>query len=532
MIALNLILCLFFMQLNWQEAVAGDIYVDDDPQMVRAQELICNDKMTMARAFATKLLRTHPKNIQLLNLRAFIDGYLCKYEESETDLSIILNQDPDNIAALSRRSFARLNLKKYKPAIEDLNKLIELLPDDVPSLSNRGRAYSFLGEKDKAKADFDTGGLFLLNNEVILAPNKEVLQNLLARINAQMTARPKESYLAMTRARCHLKLGKYEKGIEDAGLALTLTKSLTKSLSTRVRFIRANLYSRAGQTVKAIDDYSYVIDQSVKGQAPQIVDWDYVPYCPENLSADKWQRRIIKIENVYVNRARLYAKEKNYLQAVDDCTKALKLNKHLVLALEVRAAAYRALGKPDLSLADYQKAVTITNGRQDLILGLAHATQNFDHEASGRTDLILSLSGTLASLNQKDQAISILNELITNAPKDKRLYLARAQAFLKAGNNKEAIKDANKLLTLAPQDPASLRILADCQAALKQYKQAIENYSKAVALGGGANVIEARANTYEKMGNQAKAQRDRALSRQLRSGKIRAKKTPTKKKPK
>jgi tetratricopeptide (TPR) repeat protein len=46
-------------------------------------------------------------------------------------------------------------VKEYGKAIEDFSESLRLIPDHIKALLMRGNAYFGLGEKDKAKADFD-----------------------------------------------------------------------------------------------------------------------------------------------------------------------------------------------------------------------------------------------------------------------------------------------------------------------------------------------------------------------------------------
>ncbi|MCA9803830.1 MAG: tetratricopeptide repeat protein [Cyanobacteria bacterium HKST-UBA02] len=488
-------------------AAAGEILVEDDPRLVRAQELVCEGKVSMARAYLTKLLRSSPSNPVLLNMRAFVDGYLDRYKEAEKDLDIVLSKEPDNVTALSRRAYARLSQKRYKEGIADLDRLIAMLPDDVPSLSNRGKAYEFLGQQEKARIDYQRGGLYVLNSEVTLAPDKASLEKLLARITRAMSERPQEGYLAMARARCRLKLKQYREAVRDAGLSI----KLDSKLEARSSYLRGICFSRLGDSDNAIKDFSRVLELS-----PKVVDWDYAAYCPEDRSVDKWIRKVVGPSEVLVQRARVYMKKKDYEKAIADCTRALKIDPILVEALEVRAAAYNAAKKFAPCLADYEKAVEITNSRPDLVFLLTRSLQDFDYESTGRLDLILSLTRTLSSQNRDDQAISILTKLIRGNPKNKSLYSSRARSYLKIGAFDKAMADARRVQEIAPLDPDTLSLLGDCYSGLKQYRQAIDSYTSAFKHGGGAKVIEARARTFEKMGKADLAKKDRDYAAYLK----------------
>lgn len=500
-------LSLLTIALACSPAGAGEILVDDDPRLVRAQELVCEGKIAMARAYLTKLLRSSPSNPVLLNMRAFVDGYLDRYVEAEKDLDIVLSKDPDNLTALSRRAYARLSQKRYKEGIADLDRLIAFLPDDVPSLSNRGKAYEYLGQPEKAKSDFERGGLYVLNSEVTLAPDKAALEKLLARITRAMSERPRDGYLAMARTRCRLKLKQYREAVKDAGLSMKLDSKLEAKSS----YLRGLCFSRLGDSDNAIKDFSRVLELS-----PRVVDWDYAAYCPEDRSVDKWIRKVTGPAEVMVQRARVYMKKKDYEKAIGDCTRALKINPHLVEALEVRAAAYNAAKQFGPCLADYEKAVEITNSRPDLVFLLTRSLQDFDYESTGRLDLILSLTRTLSSQNRDDQAISILSKLIRSNPKNKELYSSRARSYIKTGAFDKAMADARRVQEIDPSGPDTLLLLGDCYSGLKQYRQAVDSYTAAFKRGGGAKVIEARASTFEKMGKPDLARKDRDYASYLK----------------
>ena len=97
-------------------------------------------------------------------------------------------------------------------------------------------------------------------------------------------------------------------------------------------------------------------------------------------------------------------------------------------------------------------------------------------------------------------AIKSLNEQIESKPNDATLLGWRAYCYQQAGNNRRAIEDATKALTLAPSADWINDVRADAYRALKMYKEAVDDYSAEIkAKPDDATNWVNRADAYDDM---------------------------------
>ncbi|HEY9711874.1 MAG TPA: tetratricopeptide repeat protein [Chroococcales cyanobacterium] len=89
--------------------------------------------------------------------RAFAYERLGKEEKAIADYSELLKLNPDDDDTYNYRAKAYEKTRHYKEAIADYSKAISIYPEfSGSSYYGRGRCYEALGQKDRAKADYDT----------------------------------------------------------------------------------------------------------------------------------------------------------------------------------------------------------------------------------------------------------------------------------------------------------------------------------------------------------------------------------------
>jgi tetratricopeptide (TPR) repeat protein len=84
----------------------------------------------------------------------------------------------DYWAFLTGRGECLVRLKDYSKAVVDLDRSNLLSPQKFRTLKSRGTAYYYLGERDKAKADFQMAN--------VLDPSNDYVQKWIQFLNAQM----------------------------------------------------------------------------------------------------------------------------------------------------------------------------------------------------------------------------------------------------------------------------------------------------------------------------------------------------------
>ncbi|MGB5216689.1 MAG: tetratricopeptide repeat protein [Smithella sp.] len=156
----------------------------------------------------------------------------------------------------------------------------------------------------------------------------------------------------------------------------------------------------------------------------------------------------------YTNRGNANVLLGRYQQAIEDCTKALKI-------------------KPDYSYAYFNR-------------GFAYA-----------------------KLEQYQRAIEDLSHGIRLKPDDGSGYFNRGNAYGKLGQYKRAVEDYNLGIRLKPDRAEGYANRGDAYGELKQYQQAIENYNTAIRLKPDyAEAYYHRGHAYYRLGQKSHALKD------------------------
>jgi tetratricopeptide (TPR) repeat protein/CHAT domain-containing protein len=168
----------------------------------------------------------------------------------------------------------------------------------------------------------------------------------------------------------------------------------------------------------------------------------------------------------YAFRALVYAYQPDSFQLVlDDCKRALKLDKNIADAYKALGKAYRDHGDFDLSIANYTKAIDINpddyasyNARGNVYLDKGDpdtAIINFNHALQIMPDY----SGTYYYLGiaytvkgELDLAIEYFTIRIQNSPDFSYAYSARGDVYHKKGELDRAISDHTQSLHIDPHN--------------------------------------------------------------------------------
>lgn len=145
-------------------------------------------------------------------------------------------------------------------------------------------------------------------------------------------------------------------------------------------------------------------------------------------------KAIVQNSNYYkpfYNRGLLYARNKNFEQAIADFTKAIELNKYSK-AYTARAAAYFELNEIDKAMQDAEMALknNATNGNTYYVLANCYNQKN-----------------------ELDKALAHYNKAIEYTSEDGEIYLKRAILFGKKQNFTACISDLNSAIYYNPNAP-------------------------------------------------------------------------------
>jgi clan AA aspartic protease (TIGR02281 family) len=200
-------------------------------------------------------------------------------------------------------------------------------------------------------------------------------------------------------------------------------------------------------------------------------------------------------ENRYLSRAETYIQMNDYVSAEQDCKQALKID-------EGNERAWTNLGKIYLFDKKYDQAEKTLNTLIKLSpkYPLGYFYRSFVYLELDRKDEAISdifeayilddtdkeTRGYLLSMSEKNipLALSKANTEIRNNPNKEQWYYIRAQLYEGKEDYKTAIEDYKKLLELTDVDfRASVKsLIASCYSELGEYASAIANFDESLAI--------------------------------------------------
>ncbi len=299
----------------------------------------------------------------------------------------------------SDRGVAKWRMKQTKEAIDDFNASIQLSPEIATVYNNRGNALMDIGHPEEALKDFDRaiqlqpayGAAY--NNRgnayAALGQYDDAFQSF--RKAAELL--PQSAVPFNGRGRTHEQLARYHAAVRD----------LTRAISLDQKYAAA--YRNRAEANFAIDNYGEAAEDATEALT---------------LEPDRQQPDLLLL------RARAYAADNSFKEAIADFDAALEL-------------------KPDLVEAFVERGVLFANNRR------------------------------------YDDAIGDYTRAIQMDPKQAKAYAMRAEAKLKSDAIDDALIDVNQALLLSIGDPLALRIRGNIYEAQERVDDAIYDYQRALA---------------------------------------------------
>ena len=328
-----------------------------------------------------KAIELQPKNTIFLFGRAFLFDKIEQYDKALSDYLKVIEMDPKNSEAYNNVAILFKDyIQNYDKALEFYNKSIELLPDEALGYINRGYLYkNYIKNNEKAILDY--------NKAIELAPNKanyyivrgnfyeELKQNdkALLDYNKAIEIEPLNSENFITRAMYYRKQTKqFDLALQDYNKVIELEPKVDSNYSNRaiLEFFDLNLKD------KATEDFKKAIEL-----APENSTYYYYRI-KTYLFIDDYKNAIIDINKTvaidkndpesYFDLAIIYKKQKKYLQALIQISKAIDLflgSRYTITDIMIidnlgiedlylfRAELYKILLDNESECADYKYAV-------------------------------------------------------------------------------------------------------------------------------------------------------------------------------
>ena len=159
-----------------------------------------------------------------------------------------------------------------------------------------------------------------------------------------------------------------------------------------------------------------------------VITWTQVGYWQNNITLYDHTLKVTDYNwHIYLNRGVAYGRLGNYSQAIDDCSRAIKIQPGYVEAYTVRGIAYSVLGNYKQAIKDYSEAIRL----------------------KADSDINYYDRGTLyAKDGQYQLAIEDFNQALRLNPNYTKTYNNRGIVYTQMGIYQKALEDFNEAIHL------------------------------------------------------------------------------------
>jgi tetratricopeptide (TPR) repeat protein len=311
-------------------------------------------------------------------------------------------------------------------------------------------------------------------------------------------------------------VGQYSKAIDAFNRAIDLNPGFAEAY-----LHRGNSLKVSGDSKAAVADFKAAIRLNKKLSATSIdrggADYkQFGKYRDTMSSLDKEAHDNPQSGQAYLRRASAHARVGNYLQAVDDCTKAIAIDSKLVAAYNDRALAYGHLNEDKNAIADLSKAISLSPDKVDLYYNRMLAySKTGDHGNAlqdcrkamemkdslslfYRSQLFCMCAQIYEKMGNVVEALNTVNEALRLNPEDEAAYVSRGDIHIKGGNYDQAVPDFSRVIQLNPENSyayfrrgTAYRFLGDREKALSDYSKCAELNSSDVESAYAAAAVYA-----------------------------------------
>lgn len=216
--------------------------------------------------------------------------------------------------------------------------------------------------------------------------------------------------------------------------------------------------------------------------------------------------------------------------ALLDAEKAIAINPNYIRARRHRAECLELLQREEEAMKDHEFVLKSnpTDKKALLHRGLFYISRNKNKEAVAEFSKVIDAgTGNKAAyqwrakahenLGEFDQALEDLELYLAHKPNEEKTVQKHLDLALKLGKWEKALKDTDQMLAHYPRDGTLHMTKGDIYSGLKQYKNAIAEYTIAAEIEPSfAKAFEKRAFAYEKNNQRELAIQDRQRADELK----------------
>lgn len=428
-------------------------------------------------AFAdySQALELDPNNADALYGRADINLQQGNAEQALADYDRAIELNPRANYFYVGRAWAYFTQGRFDEALLDANKALELLPDDVAAYDVRSNALLELGELDAALSDIERAielwpdNMDFVGKRALIYQRLERWEEALADFDVAIAAFPQSDYLLMNRGIVQMKLDRVDAAIEDFNKALALNSG-HPDIYPMIYLVLGQAYyaqNRLESALGALNSYVEQAGSSADSNA---------------LLLQAEIKRQVETENPQVSgigtlSTLAYAP---YLATDDAAT--------IELANQIREA---------FDQQDRDEGFVLVNAAVE-------ASPNNPILLALRSYMYLRQNDAVAALQDAEQAV-------TENPDHPagHLALSRYWFFNPEYDYDLAFEQAEKALSLAPEQPEVLAYYGFALYRVNRSEEALDYYNKAEGLGAfWRTVLSERSEVYWTLGRLENALAD------------------------
>lgn len=486
-----------------------------------------------------EVVEEQPQRVLVRSVEGPVTGWVSRDGFVKLDKAVeyfdgLVAKDPKNAKLLSRRARTQVFLKNLDAAIADFTAAIELETDDSHLCSERADAFARKGDMDRALEEYRLLTLRIDPHVRAIAhcnrgatfDELERWDEALAEYDKAIEIDPSDDMTFTYRANMNFRKGDVDGALRDFDVAIALND---RNLEVYSR--RAEVWKEKGNHDKAIEDLTKAISldpASADFYSRRAYLWHAKGDLDKVIADCIEASRLNPQDSVALAlRGAAYSKKEDYERALTDFDSALKLNPNEVNALFGRGDILSNRNEHDRALADFETLVRLDPNDADALAwrGVTHwemgdLTQAFDdlNQAIGiRPEYAwaLRLRGQLRTVRgEYTEALGDYNKAIALDPTNADAYCGRGDTLNRMGDRDAALIDLNKAIEILPEnahtratrgkilmddrkygaaaedyaiaarlDPKNFEVLCylgQCHEWLGQYKEALENYEKAL----------------------------------------------------
>jgi tetratricopeptide (TPR) repeat protein len=479
------------------------------PPLCRAIVHTAMGLYNQATADCDEALKTDPKDLRVLQLRAWLLVQRQENEKAVVDLNAVLRGQPKSLAAYLLRATAFYELKDYDRAIADCTEVIRLDPKNHNAFAQRGRCYLDLDVPGKAIAD--------CTRSIELSPS--YAQVFITRscahwmrgqygkamddMDAAIVLDPSDGLNYSWRALIHMACENCDQALADAekGIALSPDEALCHAYLGFAHLMRNEYPS-------AVLDFANAILLGPRGLKFKIgllrsglkIGLGFGAYKPGKMKPDYRANiaaataRIEKQrDNLPAHFQRAYAAwcDYEYDRAIADYTEVLRLDPKDGQAYCERGETYLSADRFNLALKDFDSALKLNPNDAQARTGLAWALFGKNDLSAGSDELKLALQrdskaqhvhslhgAFLIKQGHLPEALAAYAEAIRLEPNYYGAYVDRGLILMEQREFQRALDDFSKAIEINPYAPRGYENLARACYELGQWKKALAEMTR------------------------------------------------------